>query len=72
MKVFWWQAGLHIEPENENDLDKLLTLEYLLVKLGVSGRVVSEVSVAVPPQISATKTDINSSGNDVSASRFTT
>lgn len=23
MRIFWWQAGLHMEPENQEDLDML-------------------------------------------------
>jgi hypothetical protein len=26
MKVYWWQAGLHFEPENESDSTALLVL----------------------------------------------
>jgi hypothetical protein len=30
MKVFWWQSGLHFEPENENDSTALATLAEFL------------------------------------------
>ncbi len=26
MKVFWWQGGLHIDPENKEDADALTRL----------------------------------------------
>jgi hypothetical protein len=26
MKIFWWQAGLHFEPENEQDSNALMLL----------------------------------------------
>jgi hypothetical protein len=30
MKVFWWQAGLHFEPENDEDSTALLVLSACL------------------------------------------
>ena len=33
MKVYWWQAGLHFEPENERDSGALAVLAESL-KLG--------------------------------------
>jgi hypothetical protein len=26
MKVFWWQGGLHLEPENKNEAQALVTV----------------------------------------------
>jgi hypothetical protein len=27
MRVFWWQAGLHIEPEGEEDVMRITAIE---------------------------------------------
>lgn len=35
MRVFWWQAGLHLEPQSESERDALLRLqEALMLGLG--------------------------------------
>lgn len=30
MKVFWWQGGVHIEPDSEEDFKALKALEQIL------------------------------------------
>lgn len=39
MKVFWWQTGLHIEPENKKEFQALLTLSESLNLVDVGQRV---------------------------------
>ena len=36
MRVFWWQGGIHIEPENDSDRDFLIKAYDMLplLKLG--------------------------------------
>ena len=26
MRIFWWQGGIHMEPENEQEIDALMVL----------------------------------------------
>lgn len=35
MRVFWWQAGLHLEPESDRDRTALLRLQEALEGLGL-------------------------------------
>lgn len=41
MKVFWWQGGVHIEPENDEDRVALLAITAVLPWNGI--RVGNEV-----------------------------
>lgn len=36
MKVYWWQSGLHIEPENEKEFEalNLLAVSLNLIQIG--------------------------------------
>ena len=57
MRVYWWQAGLHIEPENERDRERLGAIEATLRALdglSVSDRPKGETFSSAPE--AATKT----------------
>lgn len=45
MKVFWWQGGLHIEPENEQEVSALALLgsHFVNVNQGVETRPIVEL-----------------------------
>jgi len=37
MRVYWWQAGLHLEPESDQERTALLRLQEGLAGLGCRG-----------------------------------
>ena len=47
MKIFWWQGGLHVEPENDDERKALLTLSNTLDGVDLGQELLSGPSNAI-------------------------